>query len=153
VDANSIQHGFIFKNGIVQVIDADNSGTTVLEGLNNHEFTAGQVVDALGNQHAFTYNNVTGLFRMLNMNDGSSLQRAFGVNNGNLVAVNTSKDAGVTYASYIYCPKKANLCPNGGFYAADGPSWKMKPGASLHYDRNGRTGVHPDKLWPVDPLD
>src|SRR5437762_9875768 len=57
VDANSIQHGFIFKNGIVQVIDADNSGTTVLEGLNNHEFTAGQVVDALGNQHAFTYNN------------------------------------------------------------------------------------------------
>jgi hypothetical protein len=51
---DAVRHGFIAKVGRVQIIDADDTGTTVLEGMNDNEFAAGQVADAEGNPHSFT---------------------------------------------------------------------------------------------------
>src|SRR5256885_733261 len=43
IDTNGLQHGFLrLSDGSVQVIDLDDSGTTVLEGLNNHQCIVGQ---------------------------------------------------------------------------------------------------------------
>jgi uncharacterized membrane protein len=128
-------HGFILKKGVVQVIDADDSGTTVLEGINKKELAAGQVSDSSGNPHAFVYDNATGVFTTINVNDGSSEQQAWGINDRGQVAVTTGIGA-----SYIYCTRDFQ-CPDGGHVVADGRSWRARPGASLHYDRNGRTGV------------
>ncbi|HWE05337.1 MAG TPA: hypothetical protein VG274_01430, partial [Rhizomicrobium sp.] len=128
-------HGFILKNGVLQVVDADNSGTTVLEGINKKEVAAGQVSDASGNPHAFVYDNKTGVFTMINVNDGSSEQQAWGINDRGQVAIATGIGA-----SYIYCPRDVQ-CPDGGHAVADGRSWKAQRGASLQFDRNGRTGV------------
>jgi hypothetical protein len=128
-------HGIILKKGVLQVVDADNSGTTVLEDINKKEIATGQVSDASGNPHAFVYDNKTGVFTTITVNDGSSEQQAWGINDKGLVAVSTGIGA-----SYIYCPRDVQ-CPKGGHTVADGRSWKAKPGASLHYDSNGHTGV------------
>lgn len=119
-------HGFILKNGAAETVDADNSGTTALEGINKKEFAAGQVIDAQGEPHAFTYDNRTGVFTTINVPDGSPGQQAWGVNDKGQVAVSTNSGN-----SYIYCAKDV-LCPHGGFTVADGRSWTK---ASLH----GRT--------------
>jgi hypothetical protein len=137
-------HGFILKKGVVQVIDADDTGTTALEGINKKELAAGQVIDTDGNPHAFVYDNRTGVFTTIVVNDGSAEQQAWGINDKGQVAVTTGIGA-----SYIYCTKDV-LCPKGGSTVADGRSWKAKPGASLHYDSNGRTGVKAAK--PVHPV-
>jgi uncharacterized membrane protein len=137
-------HGFILKDGVVQVIDADDSGTTALEGINKKELAAGQVIDSSGNPHAFVYDNATGEFTTIDVPDGSAEQQAWGINDKGQVAVTTGIGA-----SYIYCTRDIH-CPDGGFAVADGRSWKAKPGASLHYDRNGRTGVKAAKaVYPV----
>ena len=58
VDSGGVTHGFILgKHGVPQVIDADDSGTTSLEGINKKELIAGQVTGADGNPHSFVYNN------------------------------------------------------------------------------------------------
>jgi hypothetical protein len=72
---------------------------------------------------------------MINVNDGSTEQQAWGINDKGQVAIATGIGA-----SYIYCPRDVQ-CPDGGHAIADGRSWKAKPGTSLHYDSNGRTGV------------
>ena len=140
VDSGGVTHGFILgKHGVPQVIDADDSGTTSLEGINKKELTTGQVTGADGNPHSFIYNNATGEFTTIDVPDGSVLQQAWGVNDKGLVALSTD------VASYIYCTRDVH-CPDGGAKIADGHSWKAKSGASLHYDRNGRTGVKPAKI-------
>jgi hypothetical protein len=128
-------HGFILKRGAVQVIDADDSGTTALEGINKKDEASGQVIDSDGNPHSFVYENRTGVFTTINISDGSKQQQAWGINDRGQVAVST--DIG---ASYIYCTYD-HQCPRGGHPVADGRSWKARPGASLHYDSKGRTGV------------
>ena len=114
---DAVRHGFIAKVGRVQIIDADDTGTTVLEGMNDNEFAAGQVADAEGNPHSFTFDNTTGEFRTIDIGDGSTFQQAWGVNNARLIAVSTSIGA-----SYIYCSKRPNRCPAGGFEVPDGRS-------------------------------
>ncbi|HEY3776468.1 MAG TPA: hypothetical protein VGL35_00255 [Rhizomicrobium sp.] len=126
-------HGFILKNGIVQVVDADDSGTTALEGINKKEFAAGQVIDSQGEPHAFTYDNRTGVFTTIDVPDGSPGQQAWGVNDKGQVAVSTNSGN-----SYIYCLKNV-LCPRGGRTIPDGRSWTHA--AALHYGRNGRTSA------------
>jgi hypothetical protein len=130
-------HGFILKDGVVKVIDADDSGTTALEGINKKEFAAGQVIDANGEPHAFTYDNATGVFTTIDVPDGSPGQQAWGVNDKGQVAVSTNSGN-----SYIYCARDV-LCPHpdNAITVPDGHTWRMHAGASLHYDRNGRTGV------------
>ena len=125
---DGVQHGFIAKVGQVQIVDADITGTTLLEGMNDSEFVAGQVTDAEGNAHSFTYDNATGEFRTIDIGDGSTLQQAWGVNNARLIAVSTN--VGAPYASYIYCPKRPSRCPAGGFEVPDGRSWPIASGAS-----------------------
>jgi hypothetical protein len=132
-------HGFILKDGVVQVVDADNSGTTVLEGINKKELAAGWVTDASGEPHAFTYDNATGTFTSIDVPDGSAGQQAWGVNDKGQIAVSTNSGN-----SYIYCSKDV-LCPDHRSALAGGGSWKAKAGASLHYDHNGRTGAKAPK--------
>ena len=142
-DSGAARHGFILDRGVVQVIDADASGTTALEGINIHGFATGQVVDASGNPHAFTYDSSTGTFTTIDVPDGSVLQQAWGVNDHGLVALSTD------VATYIYCPQKQH-CPKGGTDIADGRSWQVKPGSTYFYDRNGRTGARPSRV--VNPV-
>jgi len=138
-DDTGASHGFILaKNGTPQVIDADGSGTTALEGINKKEIVSVQVTDADGNPHSMVYDNNSGTFTAIDIPDGSTLQQAWGVNDRGQIAVSTD------IASYIYCTRD-NQCPNGAAKIADGRSWKARPGASLHYDGNGRTGVKPAK--------
>ena len=119
VDNGGAQHGFILRNGIVQVIDADASGTTALEGINKKELVTGQVTDSAGNPHSFLYDSATGTFTTIDIPDGSTLQQAWGVNDQGQVAVSTD------IASYIYCTSDLH-CPSGGSAIADGRSWKVK---------------------------
>lgn len=136
-------HGFIDNAGTVLVVDADDSGTTVLEGLNKKGLATGQIVDSGGAQHSFTYDSTTGKFKSIDVPDGSTFQQAWGVNNEGQVAVSTS------VASYIYCTKKSD-CPAGAIDIPEGKTWSGKPGSALHYDANGRTGAHPAKI--VHPI-
>lgn len=119
-------HGFILKNGIVEVIDADATGTTALEGINKEELATGQIIDSAGNPHSFVFNNRTGAFTTINVDDGSTQQQAWGINNRGQVAVNT--DIG---ASYIYCIND-DLCPHGGHRVAAGRTWKADPAWHTH---------------------
>jgi len=134
LDTGGATHGFIFKNGIPQVIDADSSGTTVLEGINKNETATGFVTDADGNRHAFIYDNGTGQFTSIDIPDGSSFTEAWGINDEGMIGTSTS------VGTYIYCMRDVH-CPAGGTTIADGRTWKAKPGASLRYDSHGRTGV------------
>lgn len=142
-DSDGLMHGFIYKDGVTQVVDFDASGTTALEGLNKKELAAGQYTGSDGQPHAFTYDNATATFKSIDIPDGSTFQQAWGVNDLGQVAVSTS------IQSYIYCTKKKD-CPAGAITVPDGKTWQAKPGAALHYDSNGRTGVHPGKI--VHPI-
>jgi hypothetical protein len=130
-ESSGASHGFILdSSGVPQVIDADASGTTALEGINKKELVSGQVTDSSGNPHAFTYDRTTGTFTSIDVPDGSVLQQAWGVNDKGEVAVSTD------VASYIYCTRDVH-CPDGGTKVADGHSWKAKAGAA--------SGVKPAK--------
>ncbi|MBV9991738.1 MAG: hypothetical protein JOZ72_10630 [Alphaproteobacteria bacterium] len=100
-------HGFILKHGVTQVIDADASGTTALEGLSDRGILSGQVQDGSGNSHAFTLDTDTSTITWIDV-PGSTNQQAWGINRQGFVAV--SSDNG----SYIYCPLKPSRCPSGG---------------------------------------
>jgi probable HAF family extracellular repeat protein len=113
IDTNGLQHGFLLSNGSAQVIDLDDSGTTVLEGLNNHECIVGQTTDSTGAYHSYILDDTTGQASVINV-PGSAYQRAWGISNGGLVALYT--DTG----SYILgsikpggIPGKKS-CPSGG---------------------------------------
>lgn len=99
-------HGFILKGGVTQVVDADDSGTTTLEGLSHKGLLSGQVVDLDSNSHAFVMDK-HGTITFIDV-PGSTDQQAWGVNSKGLVAV--TADTG----SYIYCPLKPSRCPAGG---------------------------------------
>jgi hypothetical protein len=118
--------GFIFKKGIVEVINADDSGTTSLEGINKKELASGQVLDNEGNPHSFVFNNKTGLFTSINIQDGSNEQQAWGINDKAQVAVTTGIGA-----SYIYCVND-HQCPRGGHKITEGRSWKIDPNSASH---------------------
>lgn len=128
-------HGFILKSGVVQVIDADTSGTTALEGINKKELATGQVIDSDGNPHSFVYDNRTGTFTTINISDGSKQQQAWGINDRGQAAVST--DIG---ASYIYCTFD-HQCPKGSHGVADGRTWRVNPGISMRHDSNARSGA------------
>ena len=136
-------HGFIDNAGVVQVVDFDSSGTTVLEGLNRKGLAAGQYTGSDGEPHAFTYDSTTAKFKSIDVPDGSVFQQAWGVNDEGQVAVSTD------VASYIYCTKK-KVCPAGAIDIPEGKTWSAKPGSALHYDSNGRTGARPAKI--VHPI-
>lgn len=125
-------HGFIFEKGVVEVVNADDSGTTALEGINKKELASGQVIDSDGNPHAFVFNNKTGLFTSINVQDGSKEQQAWGINDRGQVAITTGIGA-----SYIYCTND-HQCPRGGHKITEGRSWKIK--AETRDD--GRAGAH-----------
>ena len=116
-----VRHGFIKKGNRVQIIDANRSGTTVLEGINRNEFASGQVADDAGNPHSFVYNNATGQVSTIVIDDGSTFQQAWGINDARLVTVSTS--IGV---SYVFCPKPPDQCPAGGFEIPDGPTYQIE---------------------------
>ena len=117
-------HGFILKKGIVRIVDADHSGTTSLEGINRQDVAAGQVIDSSGNPHSFVFENRTGIFTTINVDDGSKEQQAWGINNHGWVAISTGIGA-----SYIYCINDKN-CPHGGHRVREGRSWKMEASVS-----------------------
>jgi len=121
VDSAGAEHGFIKKHNNVQVIDADSSGTTALEGINKKELVTGQVTDSSGNPHSFLYDNATGTFTTIDIPDGSVLQQAWGINDQGVLAVSTD------VAAYIYCTRDVH-CPDGGTQIADGHSFKAKAG-------------------------
>jgi hypothetical protein len=128
-------HGLILRSGVIEIIDADDSGTTVLEGINQKELTAGWVTDASGEPHAFAYDNRKGEFTSIDIPDGSPGQQAWGVNDKGQIAVSTNSGN-----SFVYCIKDV-VCPNDAMSVADGRSWKVKRGAPLHFDTEGRTGA------------
>jgi uncharacterized membrane protein len=136
VDSTGVQHGFILKNGVPQTVDVDASGTTALEGINKKELTAGWVVDSVGNPHAFTFDNATGTVTAIDIQDGSVLQQAWGVNDRGQVAVSTD------VASYIYCTRD-NQCPDGGTKVANGRTWKMKLATAVHPHKVVARGARP----------
>jgi hypothetical protein len=111
--AGDIDLGFETERTSAQVIDLDDSGTTVLEGLNNHECIVGQTTDSTGAYHSYILDDTTGQASVINV-PGSAYQRAWGISNGGLVALYT--DTG----SYILgsikpggIPGKKS-CPSGG---------------------------------------
>jgi hypothetical protein len=107
VDTDSFEHGFILRNGTVQTIDADDSNTTTLEGLNDKGIATGGVLDTDNNPHAFLLDTGTDTFTWIDVPGATSVQ-AWGINKAGLVAVAT--DVG----SFIYCPLKPAACPSGG---------------------------------------
>lgn len=135
-DSGSASHGFIFKSGVAQVIDADNSGTTVLEGINKQDLATGFVTDANGNRHAFVYDSGTGTFTSIDIPDGSPYQEAWEINDAGMVATHTAVGA------YIYCLNDVH-CPGGGTVIADGHSWKAKAGRTDVKTPEGRPARGP----------
>ena len=126
VDGSGATHGFILrKNGITQTVDADSSGTTVLEGINSKEIATGFTTDSSGNRHAFVYDTATGTFTSIVINDGSAFTEAWGIDDDGMVGTSTS------VATYIYCLSD-NHCPKGGTRMGTGHSWKTMPGTPLH---------------------
>lgn len=125
IDSSGASHGFILKNGITQVIDADNSGTTVLEGINSKDVATGFTTDTNGNRHAFVYDSATGTFTGIVIDDGSPFTEAWGINDEGMVGTSTS------VGTYIYCLSNVH-CPRGGHAIANMHSWKTAPGAPLH---------------------
>lgn len=105
-------HGFILTDGGTQTFDADASGTTTLEGLNDNGIATGQVVDEALNNHAFILDPATSTVTWIDV-PGSTDQQAWGINKRGFVAVST--DIG----SFVYCPFKPSRCPAGGFEIAE----------------------------------
>jgi hypothetical protein len=118
------RHGFILKGGTPELIDADDTGTTVIEGMNNREFMSGQVRDDAGNPHGFTYDNKTGRFHSIDLGDGSVFQQSWGVNSFRLITVSTSDGL-----SYVYCARQTSECPtgDGAYVVPDGREWQRDP--------------------------
>lgn len=125
VDASGATHGFILKNGITRVIDADNSGTTVLEGINSKDVATGFTTDSSGNRHAFVFDSATGTFTSIDINDGSPFTEAWGINDDGNIGTSTS------VATYIYCLTNVH-CPSGGHAVRRGHTWKAMPNTPLH---------------------
>lgn len=128
-------HGFIIKNGTTTVIDADDSGTTTLEGLNEKGIATGQVLSGEDmNTHAFVLNTHTGTFTWIDV-PGSTNQQAWGINKQGLVAV--SSDNG----SYIYCPLKPRRCPSGGTEIHERKTHLTSQRVTPHVHREARHGA------------
>jgi hypothetical protein len=106
-DSDALQHGFILNGGAVQTIDADDSGTTDLEGLNDKGIATGAVLDEDENFHAFVLDTNTSTFTWIDVPGATSVQ-IWGINKSGLAALAT--DIG----SFIYCPLKPAACPSGG---------------------------------------
>jgi hypothetical protein len=107
VDSDALQHGFILNGRAVQTIDADDSGTTNLEGLNDKGIATGAVLDEDENFHAFILDTNTNVFTWIDVPGATNVQ-IWGINKSGLAAIAT--DIG----SFIYCPLKPASCPSGG---------------------------------------
>jgi len=102
-----VQHGFIQRGEGFQTVDADDSGTTNLEGLNDAGIATGAVLDVDENSHAFVLDTNTSTITWIDV-PGAATVQAWGINKKGLVALTT--DIG----SFIYCPRKPSKCPAGG---------------------------------------
>ncbi len=108
VDTDHVQHGFILKDGsVLQTIDADDSGTTDIEGLNDKGIATGAVLDVDENFHAFVLDTNTNTYTWIDVPGATNVQ-IWGINKSGLAAIST--DIG----SFIYCPLKPANCPAGG---------------------------------------
>lgn len=107
IDSDALEHGFILNGGAVQTIDADDSGTTTLEGLNDKGIATGAVLDESENSHAFVLDTNTSAITWIDVPGATNVQ-IWGINKMGLAAVST--DIG----SFIYCPLKPAACPSGG---------------------------------------
>lgn len=121
VDESGATHGFILKNGIAQTVDADNSGTTVLEGINSKDVATGFTTDTSGNRHAFVYDDATGTFTSIVINDGSPYTEAWGIDDDGMIGTSTSM------GTYIYCLSNVH-CPKGGHATTAGRTWTATSG-------------------------
>lgn len=124
VDDSRLQHGFILTDGGTQTIDADVSGTTNLEGLNDSAIATGSVLDEDENFHPFVLDTNTSTVTWIDV-PGATSSQAWGINRHALVAVST--DIG----SYIYCPLKPSKCPAGGTEVSERTSRLLRPGTHL----------------------
>ena len=124
VDSSSLQHGFILTDGGTQTIDADSSGTTNLEGLNDRGIATGAVLDDDSNFHPFVLDTNTSVVTWIDV-PGATNAQAWGINRRGFVAIST--DIG----SYIYCPLKAKRCPSGGTEIAERTTNLLRPGTHL----------------------
>lgn len=98
--ALGVTRGFVDTAGVITfVIDPDpaNSGTTVLQDINNAGLAVGGFVDAAGNSHAFEFNTLTDTFTNLTPPTGTNYD-AFGING--LGQVVLTGDGG----NYLYDP-------------------------------------------------
>jgi hypothetical protein len=138
VGTDHVQHGFIQRGEGFQTIDADDSGTTDLEGLNDAGIATGAVLDDSENFHAFTLDTNTDTLTWITV-PGAATVQAWGVNKKGLVALTTDIGA------FIYCPLKPSKCPAGGTEVAMRTAHlvqvlkPMKP----HVARAPRRGVAP----------
>jgi hypothetical protein len=137
IDKNGVEHGFLVKRGTVSVVDYPDPGTTatVFEGINNNGIASGQWDDSGGNPHSFTLDTNTNTFTSIDIEDGSTFQQAWGINDAGLVPISE----GNTTVAYVYCPLAKKQCPSGGA-PVKVHQIHVSAGAFLHYDRYGRTG-------------
>jgi len=138
VGTDHVQHGFIQRGEGFQTVDADDSGTTDLEGLNDAGIATGAVLDVDENFHAFVLDTNTDTITWIDV-PGAATVQAWGINKKGLVALTTDIGA------FIYCPLKPSKCPAGGTEVAMrtahlAPVVKpMKP----HVQRAPRRGMAP----------
>jgi hypothetical protein len=145
-DKNLGEHGFIQTDRQVQVIDypSDSAFGTVLEDINESGQASGQWTDSGGSPHAFVYDSNASTFTDITVDDGSTFQQAWAINEAGLVPFSTS-----TGVSYLYCP---DACPS----ILHGRTWHVTPhqirvpaGTTLKYDEYGRTA---HKLPPITSI-
>lgn len=137
-DTGHLQHGFIQRGEGFQTVDADDSGTTNLEGLNDKGIATGAVLDVDENFHAFTLDTNTDTLTWITV-PGAATVQAWGINKQGLVALTT--DIG----SFIYCPLKPSKCPSGGTEVAMRTAHLvpiLKP-MTPHVQRAPRRGMAP----------
>ena len=124
VDDSGLQHGFILTDGGTQTIDADASGTTNLEGLNDRGIATGSVLDDEENFHPFILDTNTNAITWIDI-PGATNSQAWGINRRGFAAIST--DIG----SFIYCPLKLSRCPSGGTAIAERTTNLLRPGTHL----------------------
>lgn len=144
IDKDGGEHGFVQRDGVIQVIDYPGAAIlTVLEDMNDNRKASGQWDDSSGNPHAFSLDTKTNTFTDIKIRDGSSFQQSWAINSKGLIPVSTS--AGL---SYIYCPHPASKCPAAGTESKM-PTIRVAAGTFLKYDRYGRTSK---KLPPAGSI-
>ena len=133
IDNTTGYQGFILHDGATTLINYpdETAADTLLEGMNSRGVITGFWEDANFDQFAFIYDSGSATFRPITI-PGYPQSGAGGVNTAGLIAVQGySQDLSQTQA-YIYCSKKPDKCPSGGFEIADPKPVAMLPGFKPH---------------------